>query len=421
MSENLKNKSVMIYDNRMWVSLAERLAKDFGQVKYFSPWKEAFPQKKNAVVGEGLVDVERVNSFWDHVPETDLFIFPDILDGDIQMHLEDLGKKVWGSRHGDQLELNRIGMMKLQKKLGLPVIPYEVVKGMDDLRKYLKSHDDVWVKISTFRGSIETFHAVNYKYIEFELNNLEHELGAWKDEQEFICEQNTPDCTEFGYDGFNVDGDFPTKNPFGCEVKDMGYICRMIDYKNLPEPILNFNAAISPYLKKWGYKNHFSTETRINKKGIGFTTDITTRMPSPPGELMMYQTENYSELIWEGANGNCIDPIVKEPYGVELIIKCDWAKKNTLNVQFPEKYKDNIKLKSYLKHDGSYYVIPGEVGLAEIGVIVTAGKTKEEACKKAEEIAEEVRASYIDIPFDALEKAQKEIDKLKEFGYDIFK
>lgn len=74
-----------------------------------------------------------------------------------------------------------------------------------------------------------------------------------------------------------------------------------------------------------------------------------------------------------------------------------------------------------MKLDDSYYVIPHEVGLAEIGSIVATGNTLEDACEKAEEVAEAVRASYIDIPFDALEKAQKELDKLKDFGYDIFK
>jgi hypothetical protein len=291
---------------------------------------------------------------------------------------------------------------------------------MDNLRKYIKSNPDIYVKISTFRGDIETFHAVNYDYIALELDNLEHELGAWKNEQMFMCEESM-DATEFGFDGWCVDGKFPSKTFFGCEVKDLGFVARMVDYKDIPDPVLKFNEAIAPYMKKWGYRNNFSTETRINKKGIGYTTDITARSPSPPGELMQLMFDNYSDIIWEGAGGNCIDPIAKDEYGVQIIIQCDWAKKNTLNVQFPEKYKDNIKLKSYMKLDDKYYVIPHEVGLAEIGCIVATGSTLEKACKKAEEIAETVRASYIDIPFDALEKAQGEIDKLKKLGYDIFK
>ena len=420
MTDSLKDKTCIVYDNRQWVSLAERLAKDFGRVLYYSPWENAFPQKRYSLVGEGLDNVERINNFWNYIDDGDLFVFPDLLSADIQTYLEGIGKRVWGSRGGEQLELNRISLMKIQEKLGLPVIPYDVVKGMDNLRTYLKSHKDVWVKISTFRGDIETFHSVNYEYIALELGNLERELGAWKNEQVFICEQNTPDCTEFGYDGYCVDGQYPTRTMFGCEVKDLGYICKMTDHKDIPEPVLEFNEKIAPYLKRWGYRNSFSTETRIDKKGIGYTTDITTRMPSPPGELMMEMFTNFSEIVMEGAGGNCIDPISKDKYGVQIIIKCDWAKRNTLNVQFPERYKDNIKLKSYMKLDGAHYVIPHEVGLAEIGSIVATGNTLEDACSKAEEVAETVRASYIDIPFDALEKAQGEIDKLSKLGYKIF-
>lgn len=418
---NLKDKTVIIYDNRQWVSLAERLAKEFGRVLYHSPWKDAFPQVRYSLIGTGLENVERINDFWDYVDEADLIIFPDLLDGDIQDHLINMGKKVWGSRRGDQLELNRSGLMKLQAKLKLPVIPFKEVKGMDALRSHIKSHKDQWIKTNCFRGDGETFKAPNYNFISLDLDNWDHQLGAWKTQQEFLCEEDTPDCVEIGFDGYCVDGQYPTKTMLGLEVKDLGYVCRMVDYKDIPEPVLKFNTAIAPYMKRWGYKNDISTEVRINKEKKGFMTDACCRIGSPPGELKQLMWTNYGEIMNEGANGNCIDPIAKDKYGVQLIIKCDWAKRNTLSVQFDEKYKDNIKLKSYMKLDDSYYVIPHEVGLAEIGSIVATGNTLEDACEKAEEVAEAVRASYIDIPFDALEKAQKELDKLKDFGYDIFK
>jgi len=405
----------------MWVSMAERLAKDFGKVFYYSPWESAFPQLKYNLIGEGLDNVERVDDFDSYINDADIIVFPDVLLSGKQSYLADSGKKVWGSRGGDLMELDRIWMMNYLEKLGLPVIPYEVITGMDNLRKYLKSHKDIWIKVSTYRGSFETFKSVNYKYIELQLDEIERELGVWKNEQEFICEKDTPDCVEIGYDGWCVDGKYPTKVPLGLEIKDLGYVCKMKSYNELPPQLLEFNEKISPYMKKWGYKNHFSTECRIDKKGIGYTTDITSRSPSPPGELMQEMFTNYSDIIWEGAHGNCIDPIPKAKYGVEVIIKCNWAEKNTLPIQFPEKFKDNIKLKSYMKLDGTYYVIPHEIGLAEIGAVVATGNTLEEACDKVEEVADAVRGCYIDIPLNALEKAQEEIDKLKTFGYDIFK
>jgi hypothetical protein len=420
MPENLKNKSVLIYDQRMWVSLAERLARDFGKVMYYSSWEDAFPQLKYNLIGEGLNNVERVDDFDDCIDDADLIIFPDVLNSGKQVYLEGLGKKVWGSRTGDRMELNRVWMMKLLEKLGLPVIPYELITGMDDLRKYLKENKDTWVKCSKYRGSFETFKSVNYDYISLELDTIEHELGAWKTEQEFICEKDTPGCVEVGYDGFCVNGQYPTINPIGLEIKDLGYVCKMKPYSELPSQITDFNNKIAPYMKKWGYKNHFSTEVRIDENGTGYMTDACTRLGSPPGELMQEMFTNFSDIIWQGANGVCIDPIPQDKYGVELIINCDWAKKNTLAVQIPEKFKDNIKLKSYMKLDETYYVIPCEVGLAEIGAVVATGDTLEDACEKVEEISDSIRASSIKIPMDSLKKAQEEIDKLKSFGYDIF-
>jgi hypothetical protein len=171
--ENLRNKSVLIFDYGTFVSFAERLARDFGKVYYYSPWKSSFPQAKYNAIGEGLVGVERVNNFWDFADDVDLFIFTDVMDGDLQLHLQSIGKTVWGSRKGEEMELDRIGMKELMKEIGWPVSHYEVVKGMTNLRKYLKEHENVWVKISTYRGDFETFKSVNFDFIETKLNRSE--------------------------------------------------------------------------------------------------------------------------------------------------------------------------------------------------------------------------------------------------------
>jgi hypothetical protein len=46
------------------------------------------------VVGEGFEGIERIHDFFDYVDEADIFIFPDVYDGDLQRYLEAQGKLV---------------------------------------------------------------------------------------------------------------------------------------------------------------------------------------------------------------------------------------------------------------------------------------------------------------------------------------
>jgi hypothetical protein len=173
-------------------------------------------------------------------------------------------------------------MKEYMKELGLPVGHYEIVKGMDALRKYIKAHKNIWIKISTYRGDFETLQAKNYSYIQLKLDEIERELGAVKNEVEFICEDDLDDKVEVGYDGYCINGQFPNETMFGIEVKDLGYVGLMKPYKDLPEPVLNFNNVITPTMKAYGYKNFVSTEVRIGRDQIGFMNYFCGRTGSPP-------------------------------------------------------------------------------------------------------------------------------------------
>jgi hypothetical protein len=420
MDKKYSTKSVLVYDFGTYVSMAERLAKDFGKVRYFSPWQADFPQRKMASIGSGLEGVERVNNFWDYIEDSDCFIFPDICCGDIQVHLESLGKRIWGSRKGEELEMDRVGVKELMKGLKLPVGKYEVVKGIDDLRKYLQNNEDVFIKQNVYRGDFESFYSPNYKFVELKLNEIEYILGAQKNEVEFICEENLKDRVELGYDGFSVDGKFPSKTIFGLEIKDAAYCSVFVDALKLPKQITEFNTKISDILNVYGYRNFFSTETRVGKDKVGYTVDITPRNGRPPSELMQLEYSNFSEIIWEGSGGNLIDPIPTGKYAVEVMLKCNGEGLNWLPVTFPSKYKDNIKLANTMVVDGKHYIVPQHIELSEIGAVVTTGKTLDEAMDKVQEIADEVKSYYIEVPKQSLDKAKEEIAKLKSFGIDLF-
>jgi hypothetical protein len=416
---NYKTKSVAVYDNGLFVELAVTLAKSFGKVYYYMPWESGFPKSNNLIVGKGLPGVERVNNFFDIIDDVDLFVFPDIYASSLQLHLEGLGKRVFGSRSGDQLELDRGRTKQFLSSLGLPVGKWEKVVGFANLRKYLKEHKEQWVKINTTRGDMETFFSKDYKLVEPRLDELEHALGAKKLIMEFIVEDNLKDTKDLAYDGYTIDGKFPNAAMTGVEVKDKGYVGVFKKYEDLPSVIKNFNKAIAPTLKKYRYRNFFSPELRVAKNGIAYMDDACCRFGSPPSEVSLIMLKNLPDIMWNGAVGICVDPEPAGEFAVELLIHSSWADKNWQPIDFPASIRDNVKLRNLTMIQGRYYVVPQAVGLPEIGAVVAVGKTFKEAVEKVKFYASQIEGHYIDIFTNVIDEAQKEITELESYGVVI--
>src|ERR1700677_877326 len=182
MDDSLQDKTVTVYDYGYNIGLAQRLAREFGRVNYFCPWKDTEPQTKKLVIGDGIKGVHRVRDFfsYDVMHGTDLFVFPDIYDGDLQLDLERRGKLVWGARTGEDFEYKRKLFAETLEDVGLPVCPYKVIVGMTKLKKYLTDNPEKWIKVN-LRGDCETWQHINYKLSQFTLQALEYRFGAVKE------------------------------------------------------------------------------------------------------------------------------------------------------------------------------------------------------------------------------------------------
>jgi len=420
MKPNYKDKCVTVHDNGLFVELAVLLSHHFGKVNYYSPWESAFPKSNSLLVGKGIPGVNRIDNFQTVVEETDLFVFPDVYFADLQLELESKGKRVWGSRKGEELELYRNQSKKYMRKVGVEIGDYYVVTGLVNLRKYLKENENQWVKVSRTRGDMESFHSKNYKLIEPRLDELEHSLGAKKKVMEFIVEESIDDAVEIAYDGYCIDGVFPKKGQWGIEIKDKAYMGVFSNYDDMPEQILDVNEQLSGALRKYRYKNMISPEMRIRMKDkIPLVIDPAMRFGSPPSELQMLMWTNLPDILWHGAEGDCVDPIPAGKYGVELLIHSAWADKNWQAVQFPEELRENVKLRNLTMIDGEYYVVPQSIGLPEIGAVVAVGNTLDEAMEKVKGYAEKVEGYFLDVFPDALDGGQEEIKKLNSIGIRI--
>jgi hypothetical protein len=407
-----------VVDNGLFPSLAETLGKSFGTTWYHTAWVGAFPKSNTMLPGFGIPGVTRCNDIWEIKEEVDLWIFPDVYYGSLQLELQNQGKRVWGSRLGEELELHRKESKEYLKKIGLNVGKYEVIIGLDKLRNYLKAKDNVWVKISTTRGDMETFHSPNYKNIEPRLDKLERDLGAVKKIKEFIVEDSIDDAVEIGFDGFTVDGNFPKKCLAGIETKAKGYVGVFKDYKDMPKQIIDVNNKMSPTLKKYGYKNWFCNEVRIKKDGIPWVIDPLCRFGSPPGDLIQLMYTNLADIFWFGAEGKVIEPIPLAKYGVELLIASEWADNDWQAIDFPKEIADNVKFRNLCIIDKEHYVIPSHLGLG-VGAIVAVGNTIDEAIKKITEISKKIETYDMEVFPESLNEAVKKNEELKKMGINL--
>lgn len=415
-------KTIMVVDFGLFVELAVTLTKFFERVLYHFPWQaSAFPRSNSKMVGKGLhPKLKVVDSLWDFKKDVDLFVFPDVFLGDVQEELESQGKPVFGSRKADETELLRAKAKELFQKLGLPVGAYKEIYGIKELRDYLKSHVNQYVKGTNNRGDFETFHARNYKFVEPKLDELEHVLGFRKKDYPFVVEASIPAVAEIGYDGFCIDGKFPDQALAGIEIKDKGYIGKMVEYDNLPKQVSEFNQKIAPVMARFGCRNFFSTEVRVSSRdNKGYIIDPCVRCGNPPmfTELDFY--ENLGEIIWEGAHGKVVSPVSKNQWAAQIQISSEWVNTNRLTVQFPEELRQQVKLLNATKADGEYYIIPQDHKLQAVGGVVAHGKTMQEAIKKCKAVAEEIKGFYVECNPESLDEAEQEWAKLSKCGIKL--
>lgn len=407
-----------VVDHGLFVELALRLARDFKRVYYYTPWEKGFPMLNDCIVGDGFAEIIRVESPFAVLNDTDLFVFPDIQHAPLQLHLESIGKAVWGSREGDILELSRTQFMRALEDLGLDVPPHRVFIGITDLAKHLQKATDQWVKISRYRGMMESWHWIDWDTSHLYLDTLAVRFGAMKEHVPFLVFDDIPADVEWGYDGYNIQGKYPDLSAQGVEVKDKAYIAAMTDYDELPEQVRDVNEAFAPVLREYRYTNFWSTEIRIADDKSYFI-DPCCRCPSPATECQMELYGNLGDIVWQGANNVCINPTPTAKFAVEAFINHHGSEKDWRVLRVTDEIRRWVKLYQACKVDGLYAIPPFPESDKSIGAVLGIGDTLDDAIDHFKANVEALGDAPVTVHTEALVDALKEIHAAADEGVEL--
>lgn len=413
---DLSTKSVCIVDNGIFSELATTLAESFGKVYYTSPWVSDFPSSHKTELAEGFAEFDRVPDIWELIDDVDLFVFPDLYNGPLQMYLAEQGKRVFGSRNGDELENYRGEAKELFAELDIPQGKYEICNGIDDLRAYLKRKGStkVWVKINLTRRDTETFPCVGYELVKNRLDQLEADLGPMVKNMPFLVEDDLLGTLDVAIDTFCVDGQYPNTVVLGTEVKGEAYLGCKKQWDDIPLRLTSIYDKLSSTLEKFQYRCFLSLESRCRDNMV-WLCDPCCRAGSPPLELQLNWVTNLAEVLWEAADGNIVEPKYDGKYGFELIIHSDWAPKHPLKLEFPEKYRNQLKFRYASQFKDGLWIMPQDGG-PRIAAAVASGNDIEACFEECKEIAGSLNGIQVETFTRAMVDLRENLKKLSSWG-----
>ena len=407
---------ILVLDNGLYPDVARRLAKSGASVGYFSTWGNSFPRSQEQAPAIGIPHVERVNDpIQALAAHPGLVVVADLYLDDYEFLARQLEIPTVGANTGTQLETDRWRLKEVLSNAGLEVIQSVEIEGLENVRAYLQEHPDTYVKVSTFRGDMETRKAADWLV---EYHDLAARLGPFGSRMRFIVEDAIPDAIEVGLDGYYCGSTWLEPFVVGVETKDATYWGAVVDsIERLPREVRKIVNVIGGIFKQCGYRGFFSNEMRILPDGRTFFTDATCRVPSPPGGVMMGACRNFAEVIRGLGKGVAVAPDYAGRWLTEIVLKSDWVADRFLEVKVPS--LELYTFHNYCVLDDRVWVIPHDSQMSEFGSALGWGDDLESAIRAATDAAEEVNANRLTWekpePREALECRQE----LREVGFDL--
>ncbi len=412
--KRIEDVTACVVDSGLFLNMARRLSLDCNRVFYYNPDTRAWPSIRQAVIGDGFPGIYGVDEFWPYFKEIDLFCFPDVQLPELQLYLRSQGKSVWGAGRGMDLELNRQFFLRTLDELGLQVPPHTVVNGHMELEKFLKDKEDQYIKISKFRGDMETFHWRNYKMDVGYLHQLAVGMGPLVEKMQFIVCPAIDADVEIGSDTYCVDGQWPDLMLNGVEGKDKSYLGAVTKRSEMPDQILEVMHAFSSVLRDYQYRQQWSCELRLAGEDA-FFIDATQRggMPSTGSQHSLWS--NFSEIVWAGAHGEIIQPKPDGKFSMETMITTKESADAWKVVELPTELEGIVQFNTCAFMDGAYIFPPTEYDRTDLGWLVSIGNSPTEVLEKQKKAAD-LLPDGLNADVESLASVIEAIDNAQEEG-----
>lgn len=388
-----KDITALVYDHGLFLPLAAELAKTYKRVIYATPSERSATTLNDCIVGDGFANIEKLpesDDLWDIKSEVDLWIFPDIQHAGLQLELERQGFAVWGSRRGDSLEMQRQKFHRVLGSLGLEVAPYEPIEGLTRLREYLKDKENKFIKISRFRGSMETTKFRSMDADEALLDHWAVKFGPAKEKMIFLVFDELPTDLEIGGDTYGVVGKWPKRMLQGYEWKDKGYLASVTDVTAMPQPIQEVMEAFADILATNNYRNFWSMEIRLVGEKAYFI-DPCCRGPMPGTGSQLRLIKNLPEIMLAGAHGELVEPDYRKPFCAEAIMSLKVPEKGAWGkTHIPGALVEFMRCSNACEINGAICFPPVEGHGDEIGWLQGEGDSVKEAVQNLLEHAKEL-------------------------------
>lgn len=411
------NETWCVVDNRWFLQLAQKLGESVGRVLYYSPYEEDLPHIDIGAVGHGYENIERCDDYWKVKNEVDVFIFPDVCHAGAQLELEKQGFPVWGSRDGEIYELSRAKWLDTLKDLGLPVAPHKRAVGLTELKKLIfNSNAPQWVKISKWRGTMETTKVNSWEQAQPFLDKIAVDFGPLAELVTFYVFEDIESIVELGGDFHSIDGRIAKRPLHGIEQKGSAYVSTFQDWNEFPEPVQETMEAFLPLLAKERYRNFLSMEILQTKDGEWFPIDPCCRAPNPALGTQLELYANLPHIIAAGARGEFVEPEEAYKFSVECALTV--RNGNQWNIfDIPEKARQWCKIPKSCEVDGMVCATPRPYD--SVGMLVGVGNTIMETVKHAQATAELVKNTPLQVCTDDLLHVLQAVEKEEKAGIEF--
>ena len=410
----MDTETFLTVDTNLGLEYSRRFGDD-GYTSYYSVVHASpYPRLADEICGYGFNDIIKIYDWGEGLDAgAGTVVFIDSGFGALADYLRSKGYAVFGSDGTTELlELDRIYVRNVLKKLGINVPPAEVIKGVDKVIDYMQVlREKRFVKISKFRGDFETMGTDNAKDLEVRLKKGGYTIignDIW-----FVLEKPMDnDGVEVGVDAYFNGSEFMTPVFETLEVSGAGNLTKAQEYtESIWYEVLE---KIAPFLAKHNYHGLFCMEGFYDGNTI-YVTDVTPRHPFPCGYAYPKWVGNLSEVYMAIAQGEEIKPIVPTTYSCQIGVYTDnfhdWGAIHYDDYDFKW-----IAYRRVIHANGEVWFVPGDP------LVATAVSAHEkwrtaitEAIKRAKNVIYP-QSYYMGYEFKTY--CESVINKLDKLGYE---